>query len=174
MPLTRIQSLGITDGTIVNADINASAAIATSKLSGGTNTPSFRAFLNANQTIANNTDTIITFNSETFDTDSAFNTANGRFTVPAGKAGKYFFFAQCRWNTGTDFDNYNINIKKNGSRQHYGGIGRNEAEDSFSISSILDLAVSDYIEIGVYHALGSSLDISGTSDFSYFFGYKLI
>lgn len=34
MPLTRIQSLGITDGTIVNADINANAAIAASKLSG--------------------------------------------------------------------------------------------------------------------------------------------
>jgi hypothetical protein len=34
MPLTKIQSLGITDGTIVNADINASAAIAGTKLSG--------------------------------------------------------------------------------------------------------------------------------------------
>ena len=34
MPLTRIQSLGITDGTIVNADINDSAAIAGTKLSG--------------------------------------------------------------------------------------------------------------------------------------------
>jgi len=34
MPLTRIQSLGITDGTIVNADINASAAIVSTKLSG--------------------------------------------------------------------------------------------------------------------------------------------
>jgi hypothetical protein len=34
MPLTRIKSLGITDGTIVNADINASAAIASTKLSG--------------------------------------------------------------------------------------------------------------------------------------------
>jgi|LakMenE01Jun11ns_1017448.scaffolds.fasta_scaffold9452538_2 hypothetical protein len=34
MPLTRIQSLGITDGTIVNADINANAAIAGTKLSG--------------------------------------------------------------------------------------------------------------------------------------------
>jgi hypothetical protein len=36
MPLTKIQSLGITDGTIVNADINASAAIASTKLSGVT------------------------------------------------------------------------------------------------------------------------------------------
>jgi len=34
MPLTRIQSLGITDGTIVNADINASAAIDSTKLTG--------------------------------------------------------------------------------------------------------------------------------------------
>ena len=34
MPLTKIKSLGITDGTIVNADINASAGIVTSKLSG--------------------------------------------------------------------------------------------------------------------------------------------
>jgi hypothetical protein len=36
MPLTKIQSLGITDGTIVNADINASAAIDSTKLSGVT------------------------------------------------------------------------------------------------------------------------------------------
>jgi len=34
MPLTKIQSLGITDGTIVNADINASAAITLAKLTG--------------------------------------------------------------------------------------------------------------------------------------------
>jgi hypothetical protein len=34
MPLTKLTSLGITDGTIVNADINASAAIAGTKLSG--------------------------------------------------------------------------------------------------------------------------------------------
>jgi len=32
MPLTKIQSLGITDGTIVNADINASAGITSAKL----------------------------------------------------------------------------------------------------------------------------------------------
>ena len=36
MPLTRIKSLGITDGTIVNADISSSAAIDSTKLSGVT------------------------------------------------------------------------------------------------------------------------------------------
>ena len=35
LPITRIKSLGITDGTIVNADIDTAAAIATSKLGAG-------------------------------------------------------------------------------------------------------------------------------------------
>jgi len=56
MPLTKIQSLGITDGTIVNADINASAAIASTKLSG-----SFGKVLQVIQTVK----------SDTFSTSSA-------------------------------------------------------------------------------------------------------
>ena len=57
MSITRINSLGITDGTIVNGDINASAAIASTKLTGvndakawinfnGTGTPAIRASFN--------------------------------------------------------------------------------------------------------------------------------
>jgi hypothetical protein len=66
MPLTKIQSLGITDGTIVNADINASAAIAGTKLSGvndakawvnfnGTGTPAIRASFNVSSITDNAT-----------------------------------------------------------------------------------------------------------------------
>ena len=47
MPLTKIQSLGITDGTIVNADINASAAIAGTKIS---NLNDAKAWVNFNGT----------------------------------------------------------------------------------------------------------------------------
>jgi hypothetical protein len=50
MPLTKIQSLGITDGTIVNADINASAAIAGTKISG-----SFGKVLQVVQTVKTDT-----------------------------------------------------------------------------------------------------------------------
>ena len=57
MSIVRINSLGITDGTIVNADINASAAIASTKLTGindakawvnfnGTGTPAIREDFN--------------------------------------------------------------------------------------------------------------------------------
>ena len=47
MPLTRIKSLGITDGTIVNADINASAAITGTKIS---NLNDAKAWVNFNGT----------------------------------------------------------------------------------------------------------------------------
>jgi hypothetical protein len=66
MPLTKIQSLGITDGTIVNADINASAAITLAKLSGvndakawvsfnGTGTPAIRGSFNVSSITDNGT-----------------------------------------------------------------------------------------------------------------------
>jgi len=66
MPLTKIQSLGITDGTIVNADINASDAIAGTKLTGvndakawvnfnGTGTPAIRASFNVTSITDNGT-----------------------------------------------------------------------------------------------------------------------
>jgi hypothetical protein len=55
------------------------------------NTPAFRAGLSSAQTISNSSHTVIVFDTEQFDTDSAYDNSNGRFTVPSGKAGKYFF-----------------------------------------------------------------------------------
>ncbi len=66
MSITRINSLGITDGTIVNGDINASAAIASTKLTGvndakawinfdGTGTPAIRASFNVSSITDNGT-----------------------------------------------------------------------------------------------------------------------
>ena len=60
------------------------------------NTPAFRAFNNATQTVANTTLTTLSFNSETFDSDGTYNTSNGRFTPAV--AGKYVLFANTRPN----------------------------------------------------------------------------
>ena len=61
MPLTRINNLGITDGTIVNADIATAAAIATSKLGvGAIRQVSSVATTNATQTISTTTYTDLT------------------------------------------------------------------------------------------------------------------
>ena len=66
MSITKINNLGITDGTIVNADINASAGITLAKLSGvndakawvnfnGTGTPAIRASFNVTSITDNGT-----------------------------------------------------------------------------------------------------------------------
>jgi len=142
---------------------------------GGTNTPNFSAYRSTNQTISNATDTVVVYNVEVFDTDSAFDTSNGKFTVPSGKGGKYMFVGQTQWNSATDFDDTNISICVNGTRIFYGDVGRNEFYRTNRVVALLNLSASDYVEIKVFQAVGGNLDIQGSSgDRSYFYGYKII
>ena len=88
MPLTKIQSLGITDGTIVNADINASAAIAGTKLSGAGITEADMFRITTNFTVAT-AGTELTSNWERVDTDgfgkigTGMSQSSGIFTFPS-------------------------------------------------------------------------------------------
>jgi hypothetical protein len=92
MPLTKIQSLGITDGTIVNADINASAAIAGTKLTGvndakawvnfnGTGTVAIRASFNVSSITDNGT------GQYTANFTTAMSDANYAFAIGIGRTG---------------------------------------------------------------------------------------
>ena len=78
-PLGTDATKTITIGDLTNGDVAAGAF---------TNTPAFFVKLSSNQSIGNNSNTKVTFDSEVFDTDSAF--ASNKFTVPTGKGGKYF------------------------------------------------------------------------------------
>ena len=87
MSIVRINSLGITDGTIVNGDINASAAIASTKLTGvndakawinfdGTSTPAIRASFNVTSITDQGTGSFF-INFTTAMTDANFSTVIG-------------------------------------------------------------------------------------------------
>ena len=83
---------------------------------GGDNTPAFFAHQAAGsaQSISNQTITKLTNATEVFDTDSAYdNSSNYRFTPQS--AGKYVIFASVMFATGTDFDQIECMIHKNGS-----------------------------------------------------------
>ena len=177
MPLTKIQSLGITDGTIVNADINASAAITTSKLSGGTNTPAFMAYNLgvATQSISTSAWTEITiYDTELLDTNSAFNTTTSRFTPQV--AGKYVFFASVNY-TQVPTSGCFIGITKNGAIT--GNTSDNflfQTDNIYGMtgSCILDLnGTTDYVSAYTLHAHGSSRNIGGGT-YNSFYGYRLI
>ena len=116
--------------------------------------PAFEAYLSADQTLTNNVATLVQFDTEVFDTDSAFdNTAtNYKFTVPSGQDGKYYIFSRLAFSSGAVSNlNYNdLGIYLNGS-----AIGRIASQfqnnDVYNapeeISMILDLSAGDYIQV---------------------------
>ena len=98
MSITRINSLGITDGTIVNGDINDSAAIASTKLSGvndakawvnfnGTGTVAIRASFNVSSITDNGTgDYTVNFTTALTDANYAVNVTAKEFNTTASSS----------------------------------------------------------------------------------------
>ena len=104
MAITKIQSesLNLADtyaftGTVTGA--------------GESNVPAFYAYLSSSQDVNDSTNTKIQFDTELFDTDNTYdNSTNYRFTP--GVAGKYVITIQMLNTTGTDYDNFRVNLKK--------------------------------------------------------------
>ena len=142
---------------------------------GGVNTPMF--FLNKtdSQSVSNNTNTKITFNSELIDTDSAVSSST--FTVPSGQAGKYFFVFTVTCDQGVDTFFLSPFLYKNGSSYARNLMRFPGAVDLTAIvSAIIDLSVDDTVEAYVRQNTGGSINISGETaeKRTTFTGYKLI
>ena len=71
------------------------AGVVTPNASGIKNTPAFEAYLSSNQTISSGANTVVAFDTEVIDTNSAYNTSTYEFTVPTNQAGKYFVYSNC-------------------------------------------------------------------------------
>ena len=138
-------------------------------LVGGTNTPNFLVEDSASQALANTTITKLSFGTETFDSDGAF--ASDKFTVPSGKAGKYFFYASWQSANTSDYNEQRIYLYKNGTAIDPNIQGYHDHYGSIQISKLVDLAVSDYIEVYAYQNAGGAGSTLGTSIFS---GFKII
>jgi hypothetical protein len=121
---------------------------------GGDNTPMVSAYMSASQTPSNNTHTKIQYNTEVYDTDSAYDhSSNYRFTVPSGEAGKYLINATCyMFGNNNDEKFLEVSIYKNGSQvqrdERHGNYSTGQNSGGVqSITRIMDLSASDYIEI---------------------------
>ena len=123
---------------------------------GSDNTPAFQAYISANQTLNHDTSSKVQFNTEDFDTDSAYdNSTNYRFTVPAGEGGKYFIYCKMQIaGAGVSTNNYCYNyIYLNGSSVSWAAEdGRNNPGEYYPLynSVILTLVPTDYIEAFAY------------------------
>jgi hypothetical protein len=138
------------------------------------NTPSFHVLKDAAQSVADSTSTVMTWQTESWDTNNAF--ASNKFTVPSGEGGKYFIYASLVIDGIADGKVLYAQIRKNGSilltvQIHTGSSG---SVSSF-VSGQIELAATDYVEISALHNHGSARDIrEGTNPGSFFGGFKII
>jgi hypothetical protein len=163
----------ITAGTLAIAQGGTGAA--TLAAAGLDNNPSFSAERSTAQVISDSVRTTVLFDNEYYDSDSAYNPSNGRFTPQT--AGKYFVTSNCRLD-GDANSNYHtgfIELYKNGSEivseavmddsDNYGRVR------SVSVGAIVDLnGSSDYFSVTAYiqHETTESPQVNSASTFQAF------
>ena len=164
-----VTSAKITDATIATADI-ANDAVTKDKIT-GINTPAFKAVRSSAQAIGDETSTVVLFDSEIYDTDSAYATGTGIFTVPAGKGGKYAFFVTGGFNSSQDIDVVNFWLSKNDQTaisataglamgidvHHNGTDASNQAQQ---ISGCFNLAATDTVRVYAWQNYGGNRNLA--------------
>lgn len=144
--------------------------------------PAFFAYLSADQTgIADNVVTKVQLNATTIDTDSGFDTTtNYRYTIPSGKAGKYFISAQAMMvNASVSTMAFaQSQLYKNGTRIGRGTVDfRNNygIRCSPNVNAVLDLAVGDYLELHVQvdRTSGSTSVVTYDNGETYLTGFRI-
>ena len=142
-------------------------------------TPAFEAKLSSDQTIPDNTDTKVTFDTEEFDTDSAYdNSSNYRFTPQV--AGKYFVYLSLGINADghSQLQNIYAFLKKNGSAIKISHNNYTSSYNRFGTVNITAVVTfngsSDYIEANTQTADSSGSALVQSGNYSTFGAYKII
>ena len=142
------------DDLILISDTSASAALKKMTKAnfvsgvGETNTPAWTARVGSNQTLVGDTATLINFDTETLDTNSAYDTSTKRFTVPSGEGGTYYFFIKIMYTYGVDRQ-IRLLLYKNGSEnQRFTDriISNNTNGKNLMLTGMIELSASDYLE----------------------------
>ena len=134
--------------------------------------PFFHATRSGTHNIADQTNSVIPFNAEVSDTDNAFDTSTYRFTVPSGKAGRYFFYTFIGSDDGNSFNYYNTKIRKNGSIISE-WMNYHAPNSAGFAQAVVTLAVADYIDVVVYQNRGTTSALNPGTASTFFIGYRL-
>ncbi len=175
MALTKIESEGLllSDNFAFTGTVSGASSL----------TPAWRATMSTAQTnLTSNTAYLVHFDTEVFDTDGAYTntSSNFKFTVPSGKAGKYFIGANLNLDDYGHDASYQMKIcwiYVNGSAVSRGhdqlGTANFQANANNFIGAytVQDLSVGDYVQ--VYGQLyNNNFDLQTTH--AEFYGFKII
>jgi hypothetical protein len=144
---------------------------------GGVNTPAFLAHLNgSNQSLSHDTHTKIQFNTEVYDTASAYShDSSYQFTVPSGQGGKYFFYSAIRFNDSSA--NLSLKFVVGGSNKSVASMkGVSGEATTLNHTFSQSLSVGDTVEVqGRFQSSGSLNVLGHNSEFdTHFGGFKII
>jgi hypothetical protein len=136
-----------------------------SSLADITKYPGAKAWNNVAQSIANNTETVASFNSEDFDTDTIHDAVTNNSRLTCKTAGKYLVVANIIFDVSST-GNRNIYIRQNGGTNRYGEItqGAIAGEWTFvNTATVLQLNVNDYVELVAKQTSGGALSLVSAS-----------
>lgn len=127
-----------------------------------------RVYRSSNQTISNTTETAITLDSVTYDTNGYWNAGSPTlFTIPSGQDGKYIVVGQVKWSVTGSGASY-ARVYKNGTLV---GEGYSQLVDTNSVTLVVcevQLAANDQIELRVFQSAGGSETVVGGAATTYF------
>jgi hypothetical protein len=138
---------------------------------GGSSFVGARIFAGSNFSLTNNAYTLVTFNSEVFDTDAFHSTSTNtsRFTIPSGKNGKYLVTFTGLIEIMAANTKVVPEIRKNGSTAGLTVTQCSYADDGQAfITGIFDLVATDYIEVAIYQNQGSARNLYGGTLYNWF------
>ena len=135
------------------------------------NRPAFWVAKDQTQTIAGDQNVQLTYEEELLDSAGAF--ASNTFTPQS--AGYYFIYAQARFNSNSDADQWRIELYKNDSSVNVGSMVT-RTQQTAQVSGLVQFnGSSDNLKFYVYHNLsGSNIDVQDQNQYTYAFGFKLI
>jgi len=139
---------------------------------GADNTPAFLVRLTGNQSVANTTTTILSFNREALDTDSDYDSTNYRF-VPQVEG--YYKIGVRITSQGTGAGQ-SLNIVKNGSEvtEYQVNAAASTTNSQINEALVFMNGSSDYVDARVYQSSGSSKDYYGADYNCQFYGFRVI
>jgi hypothetical protein len=139
--------------------VQADGTIAYETLVGGY-TQGARVYNNANIATVNGTYKILTFNTEQFDTDDIHEGITNPSRLTCKTAGKYFITANILWQASAAGTGRQVGILLNNATE-IALINQafNTAVPGFSMATIYDLSVNDYVEVRVIQDSGGALNV---------------
>ena len=174
-----------TDDLILLSDTSASGALRKMTRAnfvsgvGATATAEFSAYVSSDITVNNNSNTLITFQTELFDPDGVYTPGTGKFIAPSD--GKYIFGSNIwSYDGSEDIKEQRIMLYINGSmKQQVDFIGRTNrlVKQASHISTMLDLDQNDYVQIYMnivtYDTSAVAIEASGSVYQNNFYGFRL-